>query len=1138
MPTHADRLLRCVHRIASQPGREPDDSGLLTRFLTDRDPAAFEALVARHGPMVLRVCQRVLGNRHDAEDAFQATFLILARTAASVRPPGALAAWLHGVAYRVASGARAVARRRRREQPTQDLDPPDPRPDPLAELTAREALRILEDEVQRLPRAYRLPVALCCLHGASQEEAARCLGCTPGSVKGRLERGRKRLHQRLAGRGLGLALALAELARGTAAGLAPPLAASIVKAAVSFAAGGHAQGALASAQVLALARSGLIPAALPRMKLGLVLLLAVGTVAAGSALSVYQGPAGEPPEVRPAAPPGQAAQDARPPLASGNPQQARVDRYGDPLPPGALARIGTVRFRDGGAIFALAYSPDGKTLASGTGSSEGVIRLWDATTGKERLLLQPHAGQINSLAFSPDGTKLASIGTGKDPTSDPLYIWDATTGERLRTFRQQSGFSVAFAPDGRRLVACGLGGTARLWDIVSGKEVLQFDCHAKWIWFCAFSPDGKMLATASDDQTIRLWDTVTSEELHRMGDPNLSWSSVAFSPDSKVIAGGSREGTVHLWDAASGRERLKIVGHDKWRRARDCTPDGPNIVAFSPDGKSLVSGHEGVVLDAATGKEICQLQGHHRWLRSLVFAPDGKTLAGEDSFRIRFWDAATGKEVLKDAAHRDPVCDLAFSSDSKTVLTTSWDNSAGLWDVDTGRERFRCGGREKAEMQGNRVAVAPDGTKMAAWLGDVLYSWEPRKPNAVREHTGLGGGDCRRSLAFSPEGRILAASWKYGDKQIRLWAEGADREPRLVQVGKHWSNHLVFSPDGKVLASGNGDGSAALWDVATGKELRTLPGFRARKADSPKGELVSLAVNSLAFSPDSNALALGGSALPSRPDGAIGLWGRATGEDLMPLTASDRGAVALAFSPDGKTLATGHDGGTVRFWETASGKIRRDWQAHPDSVYSLAFSPDGNLFASAGSDTTVLIWSANAEQAERKNLNADALDALWADLAGADAVKAYRSIAALRAAPQQSIPFLKSHLRPVPAVRAERVARLIADLDDERFAVRDKASADLAKLGDLAEPFLRKTLEGKPSLEVRHRIQTILEGLHHALPAEQLREVRGVELLERIGTPSAQTVLSALAEGAAGARLTREAKATLRRLALRQPAGR
>src|SRR5262245_60624145 len=239
MPTHTERLLRCVSRVAAQAGPKPDDSRLLARYLADGDPAAFAALVARHGPMVLRVCRHVLGNRHDAEDAFQATFVVLARKAASVQPPGALAGWLHGVACRVALGARTAALRRRHAPLAPDLAPPDSSPDPLSELTAREALRILEEEVQRLPEAYRLPVVLCCLHGLTQDEAARQLGWTPGSVKGRLERGRRRLHRRLAGRGLGLAaaLALAELSRGTAAGPTGALAEAAAKAAAFTARG-------------------------------------------------------------------------------------------------------------------------------------------------------------------------------------------------------------------------------------------------------------------------------------------------------------------------------------------------------------------------------------------------------------------------------------------------------------------------------------------------------------------------------------------------------------------------------------------------------------------------------------------------------------------------------------------------------------------------------------------------------------------------------------------------------------------------------------------------------------------------------------------------------------------------------------
>ena len=214
MTALADRLFHYVRQFATSADNKIDDAGLLTRFLMGHDPAAFEALVARHGAMVLRVCRRIIGDWHDAEDAFQATFLVLAQ--GRQHPvTRALAAWLHGVACHVALAARASSRSRRQGGLALAAAASDPRPDPLAELTAREALAVLEEEVQRLPEPYRLPMVLCCLHGLSQDEAANQLGWTPGSVKGRLERGRRLLHRRLARRGLGLAtlLALVELAQ-------------------------------------------------------------------------------------------------------------------------------------------------------------------------------------------------------------------------------------------------------------------------------------------------------------------------------------------------------------------------------------------------------------------------------------------------------------------------------------------------------------------------------------------------------------------------------------------------------------------------------------------------------------------------------------------------------------------------------------------------------------------------------------------------------------------------------------------------------------------------------------------------------------------------------------------------------------
>jgi RNA polymerase sigma factor (sigma-70 family) len=296
-----------LYRLAQPAPEAAPDTVLLARFVRSRDEAAFAALVARHGPMVLRVCRRALGDPHAAEDAFQATFLVLARRAGAIRRRASLAAWLHGVAYRVSHKARA-ARGRCVGGDRAAENALDPRPDPLAELSARELLRAIDEEVARLPEAYRQVVILCCLEGHSQEEAARLLGWTPGSVKGRLERGRARLHARLKRRGLTLtaALAAANVARG--AGTMPvALATTTSRAAALFASGSAAAAGMVPANVASLAGGVLKMMGLKQFALTAALTLAVGAVASAGllaygALAGGQTPAAEPGARRPAGP--------------------------------------------------------------------------------------------------------------------------------------------------------------------------------------------------------------------------------------------------------------------------------------------------------------------------------------------------------------------------------------------------------------------------------------------------------------------------------------------------------------------------------------------------------------------------------------------------------------------------------------------------------------------------------------------------------------------------------------------------------------------------------------------------------------------------------------------------------------------
>src|SRR5262249_23527871 len=366
-----------------------------------------------------------------------------------VQPTAALAAWLHGVACRVALGARIRgARHRRREAPAADVSPLDPRPDPLSELTAREALQILDEEVQRLPQPYRLPVILCCLEGLSQEEAARQLGWTPGSLRGRLERGRRSLHQRLVRRGLELApaLGLVEIARGATADLAGVLRTSTAKAAAAFAAGAAVGDCSVPTEVATLTERGLRSMALGKAKVGLAAALLLGLVAASAAVLAHQT------EAKPSPPKGDTeARRAIPPEREGR-RPPHTDRQGDPLPPGAVAPVGSVRWGGGRSPDGpVVYAADGKIVASC--DDHKAVRFLDTATGKELRRIEPPGDGYTSFAFAPDDR---TVVTG-DSRSPGLRLWEVSTGKELRqiTGDKVGTLAVAFSPDGKTLAAMG-----------------------------------------------------------------------------------------------------------------------------------------------------------------------------------------------------------------------------------------------------------------------------------------------------------------------------------------------------------------------------------------------------------------------------------------------------------------------------------------------------------------------------------------------------------------------------------------------------------------------------------------------------------------------------------------------------------
>jgi RNA polymerase sigma factor (sigma-70 family) len=1139
MPTHADRLLRCVRRIACQTSPETADSGLLTRFLTDRDPAAFEALVDRHGPMVLRVCQHVLGNRHDAEDAFQATFLVLARKAASVRPSGCLAAWLHGVACRVALRARTAARRQRRESLGLDLAQADPHPDPLAELTAREALRILEEEVQRLPEAYRLPVVLCCLHGISQEEAARQLGWTPGSVKGRLERGRQRLHQRLAGRGLGLttALALVEVARATAAGPGEKLVASTALAAAARASGNTAGAGLVSAEVKALAEGALTHGTLARVKVG-ILLFIMAAIAVGLAALGQQLPGKQPSEMRAAAEPSQAAPEGERPESPKDKEQTRTDRNGDPLPTGAVARLGSARLNQGGPVAGLAFSPNGKVVAScggDDGAEDRAIHLWDVATGKEVTCLRGDKG-LYRLSFSPDGKLLASGGLGS-----PLRLWDLATGkEQCRCGDETPWVSdLAFSPDGKLLAALcgeGEGHSVTLWDTATGKMARTWKGAERETWSLAFSPDGATLATAGAENALHLWDVANGSERRRIEvNQGTRWRPLAFSPDGQVVALGNPEHTIRVWDPATGRELPALRGHKAPIKR----------LLFSAGGKTLISASEDRTIrfwDMTTARELKAVtisgEGLDCWV--MAISPDEKVLAaGGTTNTIHLFDATTGKQLHPRDGHVGRVEAVGFLPQGDLVASVGWLRVVRLAETATGKERQRSANRPfyglsmvlspsdgRDHLVFSPVALSRD-SSLVAVPGSAsdkgkatVRILEVTSDREVGSLTGdFGNIIC---LAFSPDKKTLALAGY--DRIIRVWDTAAHKEVGRLTGHEGDIYALDFSPDGQLLASGCTDQTVRVWDLATGKEVYQL------RHDS--------GVHAVAFSPDGRSLAsAGGQHLGEKVgDTSVRLWELATGQERGRLSGNHHLVLCLAFAADGKILALGSSDGSVRVWDPLLGKELRCFEGHRGRVNAVAFSRDGKRLVSGSTDTTVLIWDTAglaSPVAPTATVAITEREALWRDLAGADAGRAYRAMRTLHADGKESVRFLKDQLKPVPPTDSRQIARWVADLDAEEFAVRERATVALTEVGELAEPALRRILADRPSLELRRRVEALLGALAPISSPEQLRALRAVEVLEQLATPEARELLTSLARGAPEGRLTRAATAALERLKVR-----
>jgi metallo-beta-lactamase class B len=679
-------------------------------------------------------------------------------------------------------------------------------------------------------------------------------------------------------------------------------------------------------------------------------------------------------------------------------EQKGTDLYQDPLPAGAVQRLGTIRYRHNST--AIAYSPNGKLLASG--GRDNTVRLFDAESGKELRRLMGHARR------------------SYNPPADPRAPLDA-----LVTATGEGGVnSVAFSSDGKTLASGGWDDTVRLWDVESGKELHKLAGHKAMVGHVVFSPDGRFLASRGGlDRTVRLWDAATGDLLHSLtGLSNINpWRfnhdlALAMSPDSKTVATTARKEIV-LFDSATGAERQRIPAHNygialaysldgkflasggvdegqdayslriwdaagskELRRCQLPKIEPPTFLTWDPNNNgrlaAVIAEDDVHVFDAESGKEVTRIK--HYWPSRTAYTPDGKCLATAGSGpTIRLWDPASGKELgLEYEGHQASVAAIAVAADGK--LAASGGDGIRLWSPETGKTIRKIPGSVTT------LALSPNGRVLASGGHDRVVSlWDTETGESIRKLSGHKNGLC--GLAFDHDGALLAS----GDVQSTIFVWDVNEGKRVQEIdNKSATENLAFAftPDNKTLLCGgawndssflpkagtviriNGkdvkfDGAISIqgvemvrkegdyvlqWDVATGKELRRFGGLADR-------------IRSLTLSRDGRLVAA------ASQNGRICLWDAETGSErlhivahpaqsTLPFTASP----ALAFSPDSQTLASASTDRSIRLWNATTARQMGEFTSPDGPFTSIAFFPDGKRLITGSMDSTLLIWDAGA----------------------------------------------------------------------------------------------------------------------------------------------------------------------------------
>ena len=541
-------------------------------------------------------------------------------------------------------------------------------------------------------------------------------------------------------------------------------------------------------------------------------------------------------------------------------------------------------------IFALAFSPDGRTLASG--GWDNAVKLWEVEHGT-LLWTGWHTGQVNDITFAPDGHRLASGGD-----DSLIRVWDTQSGTQVQQLAGQGApvHSLAWSPDGRVLANGYADGSIWIWKAEMPEISIhtQLSEHTSWVTGLAFSPDGTQLASTGHDGTVKLWKMESGDCSQTFFGHTDRVVRVAWSPDGCTVASGGWDGTIFLWDIIHGRAQasLRTTGISSLIAS----------IAFTPDSRTLLSGSISLQMwDVERGQCLRTINSYLDIFTSIDWSPDGQFLAGGSAGQVTLWEVTPIPSQRALRGHREAVQGVAWSPDGLLVASAGNDGRIGLWNPNTGVCLEMLQDPDAIDTLYLSVAWSPDGRLLACgsfmrgvqvWdIATHTRRWVGQTPQPTRIH----------SVAWSPDGtRLVGAGW---DGSVYLWDV---RDGTLLrQMGGHiWGvMSVAWSPDGKWLASAGGGrehGELMVWEAQSGKRIQVLAGH-------------PWATFAVAWSPDGKKLISGGS------DGMLSWWEVDSGQRIRVREAHQGMVYALKVSPDGHRLASCGEDGAILLWNLEGG---------------------------------------------------------------------------------------------------------------------------------------------------------------------------------------------------------------------------